>query len=381
MKKNIKKRIAIVLPDFAVIGAQRVALDYGLHFMKSGFDVVWISGDSGRSGNYDIEESNVHSFAPKLFSKVRGLRIFERAIRLANHFRNNKYDYVFSVTPLINRFLCLYKALKIIDANLVIEDHGYPPRSYIDEFPKLLIQLLYRHTEWLYGHANIMRTLTDDCRRYYIGRNKKINAVAFPNLMNFDRLEKFATKAIQPSKMADIVYIGRFETQKNISFLLECFAVLIKIPANESLKLFLIGYGSQESLLRKKIDFLGINDNVKLLSNSPENFAYLSYAKVFPLTSIWEGFPLVLIEAMYLGVAVVSVDCQTGPKEIIGTDSSRGWLVNENDRESFVKNLDIAINNNEERKARTRIAKSYVEQHLNIDLRFAEYLNIFFNKF
>lgn len=370
-----KLKITFVLPDLAVIGAQRVAIELGTNLARKGHEIIWLCGQGG-DWLGDLEDMQVQYFAPKIFSKVRLIRSLERIVRLAFSLKNCSSDVIVSVTPFMNRIVCLLKALRIFQARLVIEDHAYPPRSYADEFPSVFERALYSNSEWLYCYSDVMRALTSDSRNYYKQRHSKINVIEFPNLMNFRRLNELAARSVCLPKYeySELVYVGRFTSQKNVLFLIECFCELIKIRPT---KLSIIGYGSEEAMLRKRVRSLGLEDCVDFLKNSANNFHILKKAKVFPLVSLWEGFPLVLIEAMSLGVAVVSVDCRTGPSELIGVDSARGWLVKENDKNAFVQALREALEQDEERARRVANAYLYVQENLDIDKRLNEYVETF----
>jgi len=71
------------------------------------------------------------------------------------------------------------------------------------------------------------------------------------------------------------------------------------------------------------------------------------------------------------------VNCKTGPKELIGEDRSRGWLVPENDKAAFVNAVLGALENPIEYKEKTNRASRHVREYLNIDTRFGEYVDIF----
>ncbi len=364
------------MPDLSVIGAQRVAIDYGFQLEVEGYDVKFVCGLKG-IWESDVCESKVYYFSPLIFKSLRGLRVFEGFFVLALLIKRENYDVILSVTPLINRVLCFYKLLGLISGRLVIEEHAYPPRSNPDEFPNLLVRVFYSNTEWLYKYADVLRTLTEDTKLYYLSRQKKIKVIVFPNLMNLERIEKLANIPIEKSEVVDIIYIGRFTTQKNILFLISAFHSLTK---KINVTLGIIGYGVEEYLIKERVKELGLEEKVKFIENSKKNYALLKNAAIFPLVSLWEGFPLVLIEAMLLGVAVVSVDCRTGPRELIDGEKMRGWLVPENDLDSFVLALESALKDAVERKQRTVIACKYVVKNLNINRRFQEYINLFIEK-
>lgn len=370
-----KLTICFVLPDLAIIGAQRVAIELGRKLHAEGHAIHWLCGDGGTWLD-ELKEMEIHFFSPKTFPSVRGLRMLERLVRLGKSLADMKFDVVISVTPFMNRVVCLLKLLSACRAHLVIEDHAYPPRSYPDEFPRRWERLLYRHTEWLYGQADVMRTLTEDSLHYYQSRQPHLNAKAFPNLLDIERLRLSARAGIPEAaaEQTDLVYIGRFTTQKNLGFLIDCFARLLE---RRPTTLTIIGYGPEEAQLHQKIQDLGIGASVRFVQSGPDNLRHLSRAKVFPFVSRWEGFPLVLVEAMSVGAAIVSVDCKTGPRELLGVDSSRGWLVREDDPDAFVEALFEALSSEPERTRRTGNALAHVLENLDIRKKFPAYFKIF----
>lgn len=369
------KRIAIVLPNLSIIGAQRVAIEYGTRLIQHGYDIDWVCGGTGE-WEKELEKDKIKLFNARWLYKIRGVRILEQIVRLAIITHKKKYDVVLSVTPFYNRILCYLKKIKLLKSRLVIEDHAYPPRSYPDEFPNNVVRSMYLRTEKIYDQADIVRTLTNDSKVYYEKSKNNNNIVAQPNLMNISRVEKASEieiKAIS-SSLPELVYIGRFTTQKNIVFLLECAAELVK---KINFKLTIIGYGPQEELLHKKTSELNLQNIVSFVQSSDENYAILKRATLFPFVSIWEGFPLVLIESMIVETAIVSVDCRTGPREIIGENSERGWLTPENNKKAFINAIEEAINNKEMRERKTLAAKKYVLEELNIEKNFVKYIKIF----
>lgn len=88
---------------------------------------------------------------------------------------------------------------------------------------------------------------------------------------------------------------------------------------------------------------------------------YYSNAKVTVLTSLYEGFPNVLIEFIALGTPVVSFDCESGPSEII-LDGKNGYLVKYLDIEEFTQKLDLALKTNWDAKAIINSSKRYSKE-------------------
>src|SRR5690606_4579843 len=121
-------------------------------------------------------------------------------------------------------------------------------------------------------------------------------------------------------------------------YLLEAFCRL----EDKEVILKLLGKGSLENELKKLAKDLGIEDRVIFEGFQEDVISYIISAKVVALTSLYEGFPNVLVESIALGTPVVSFDCQSGPSEII-IDGVNGYLVKYLDKDDFAKKLDLAL--------------------------------------
>ncbi|HYN39397.1 MAG TPA: glycosyltransferase [Rhodospirillales bacterium] len=107
---------------------------------------------------------------------------------------------------------------------------------------------------------------------------------------------------------------GKFKPQKDFPTLLQAFA---KVRAVRPARLIVLGEGEGEGQLREMTTRLGIAQDVDFPGHVANPFAYYRRASVFVLSSVWEGLPNALIEAMACGCPVVSTDCPSGPCEIL----------------------------------------------------------------
>lgn len=126
--------------------------------------------------------------------------------------------------------------------------------------------------------------------------------------------EEPVTDLAAPSTGKLIVSCGRLTSQKNQSLLLQALALARKqIPVS----LWILGSGPLRAKLEGLARELGIAQAVTFLGFRPNPFKYISKAQALVLSSDWEGFGNVVVEAMALGIPVVSTECPFGPPEII----------------------------------------------------------------
>lgn len=132
-----------------------------------------------------------------------------------------------------------------------------------------------------------------------------------------------------------LLFFGRLEEQiKNFSLLLAAFS-LSKVY-KKGVKLVIMGDGSDRDFVLGKINELHIKEYVEVLPFQKEISPFIQHAHSTILTSRFEGFPMSVVESLASGTPVISVDCETGPREII-TDGHNGLLV-ENHNETALAN-------------------------------------------
>ncbi|HEV7890130.1 MAG TPA: glycosyltransferase [Pyrinomonadaceae bacterium] len=120
-----------------------------------------------------------------------------------------------------------------------------------------------------------------------------------------------------------VVACGRLKPLKGFAHLIDAVAEVRKtVPAH----LWIVGEGEQRAELERQAERLGLKDCVRLLGFQENPYRYMAAADVFVLSSLFEGFGNVIVEAMACGAPVVATDCPYGPREII-RDGENGLLV------------------------------------------------------
>ena len=163
--------------------------------------------------------------------------------------------------------------------------------------------------------------------------------------------EKVDHPFFTPKEIPVIVAIGRLVEPKGYPYLLRAFAkVMAEIPC----RLIIIGEGRDRKSLEKLVQQVGIERQVEFLGFQKNPFKYLARSDIFVLSSLWEGFALVIMEAMACGVPVIATRCPSGPEEII-TDGVNGLLVPVADETALAKAMLRLLN---DKHLATRLAQA-----------------------
>jgi glycosyltransferase involved in cell wall biosynthesis len=135
-----------------------------------------------------------------------------------------------------------------------------------------------------------------------------------------------------------ILTVGSFKDQKNHQLLLRSFSQMISAEA----RLMLVGTGQSEVNLRALAADLGIADRVIFAGFHPDPTPFYMTADLFVLSSDYEGFGNVIVEAMACGTPVVSTDCPSGPAEIL-ENGRYGRLVPVNNPSALATAMRVAL--------------------------------------
>ena len=124
-----------------------------------------------------------------------------------------------------------------------------------------------------------------------------------------------STRGIRTASARVILGVGRLVPQKDFQTLLRAFALLV--PDMPDIRLIVLGEGRERSRLQALAAELQVQERVALPGFSRNPYAHLGHTALFVLSSRWEGFANVIVEALACGTPVVATDCPSGPAEIL----------------------------------------------------------------
>ncbi len=111
-----------------------------------------------------------------------------------------------------------------------------------------------------------------------------------------------------------VLGVGRLAVQKDFPALVDAFAI---VRREHRARLVILGEGPERATIEAHIRRHGLEDSVALPGFVDNPYACMARAAVLALSSRWEGLPTVLIEGLAVGTPVVSIDCPSGPREIL----------------------------------------------------------------
>lgn len=306
-------RIAFFLPSLAGGGAEKRMLNLSAEFVKKGcaVDIVLAKAEGAYVSSVPAGVRVIDCNASRPIWAIPALSRYLRAERpqaLLSTITSANMAAIFASRIASPEIKCV-----ICEAS-----HLSTELRQTSTHNRVLIPLIIRR---LYPKAAAIvavsqRTAEDLAR--LAGVSRQSIKVIYNPVVSESLLEKSqyptSHRWLQHNRYPVIVGMGRLTKQKNFATLIRAFALLrARMPS----KLIILGEGEERPLLEHLCDSLGIADDVDLPGFEINPYPILSKASLFVLSSLWEGLPWVLVEALACGTKVLSTDCPGGPREIL----------------------------------------------------------------
>ena len=214
------------------------------------------------------------------------------------------------------------------------------------------------------GYDKIV-VLTDEDKELHWKDNDKVIVIPNPLTVQHKKRSILTNKTV--------ITAGRLVAQKNFFSLLRAWAIVHQSHPDWRLEIW--GEGNLKAELQCQIDLEGLRGNVQLMGYTDDIISKFAEASLFVCSSLFEGLPLVFVEAMSCGLPVVSNSCPCGPKEII-TENKDGFLVPIGDEQTMAERITYLIEHLDSRLTMGREAL-YKSKQYSIDNIISKWMVLF----
>ncbi len=338
------KKIAILLPDLRGGGAERISLVLAHEFARQGHMVEFVL--------MRIEgELLAEAQANFLVVDLGAARARQVPLALARYLQSNLPDALLAAMWPLTVLAPIGRALSGHSCKVLVSEHTILSAQYLSwgRLHRVALRssmaLGYRLADYRVGvSAGVVRDMAH-LAMMPVGRFQVIHNPVAPNSSPESQLLATVNSLWTMPPGARILSVGSFKAVKNQPLLLRAFARLAKLP---EARLMFLGTGAGEAALRRLADDLGIADKVIFAGFHLDPTPFYRTADLFVLSSDYEGFGNVIVEALASGTPVVSTDCPSGPSEIL--EAGRyGTLVPVGDVEALANAIESALSKTHDR--------------------------------
>ena len=338
MKEN--KVISFFIPNLTGGGAERFIVNLASEFSKRGFKVYLltcsIKGPYASEVYQDVELIDLNTtrtlFAlPKL---AMFLRTFQPSVLVSTIYHANMVSILAGMvsrakTKIIVRESNMHKTLK---------DSSSSYLAYKMTF--FFLKFLYRRCHAIVAVSEAMK---HELNQLISGISEKLHLVH--NFIDVDEIDKLVKEDVdhpwldKNSKIPVLLSVGRLSNQKNWPLLLKGFSELVK---TKEMRLVILGEGPKRQEIESMLTELDIQDHVSLPGFKQNPFSWMQKSDGFVLSSDAEGFPNVLVQALYCECKIISSDCESGPREIL-EEGKWGHLFKVGDVDDLILKLEESL--------------------------------------
>ncbi|MEY4475707.1 MAG: hypothetical protein RL248_1474 [Pseudomonadota bacterium] len=322
------KKIAFFGGDISHTGGtERASLALANYLVKDGYQVVIISLTGNTPPKFYADEriKLVSLFDEKKCFSLAYFSVFFRLRRIL-------IEESINVLIDVDTMLALFSTTALLGTK--IKHISWEHFNYKNNL-NIMSRKLARKVAAKY--ADTVVTLTEKDRGYWLEENKyPEKIISIPNPLPFKPLHKLVIK-----KTKTVLALGRLNHIKGFDLLINIWArIEERCP---DWKLIIAGDGEDRYLLLDKINELKLN-KIELLPSTSNVSDLYNQSDIYVMTSRFEGFPMVLLEAKAFGLPIIAYDCDTGPSELI-IDNEDGYLVPFDNSNMFVERLFLLIKN------------------------------------
>ena len=339
-------------------GAERVCVNLLNGFYKKGFDVSLLVLNLNKRVFFEEINKNINFFNLDV-AHTRGA-----FLKLGKFVLENDFKVILVFNYQLAILLILLRDILFLDYKIIVRNINTLSLLYKKEnsfwhkyFVNSLTKFFYKRADLIIAQSDGMKK--DLIKNYFIPYEKVITI----NNPVSKKIEDFAKSIdyIKFPKRYEVLFVGSLTEKKGVFYLLEAFSLIHK--KDSKLMLRIVGEGELKSKLLEFCKDLKIEKNVIFEDFTPDIAIYYLKARLTLLTSLYEGFPNVLIESLTLGTPVVAFDCPSGPSEII-ENGKNGYLVKYLDVKAFSETVLKALERDFDQKSVAMTALKYKNENI-----------------
>lgn len=347
-----KVSIIFILPDLETGGAERIVTTIANHLPRSTFEPkIMLLRKEG--GYLDFLESDVEVIDLKTQRIRNGLKPILQEIR------KRKPDLVFSGFGEVNAYLAMF--LRFFPKTKFIARETNVVSKHVTRREIRFFYKFYNNYDKIICQSDDM--MNDLLENFNI---KKEKLVKINNPVDFNFIEKKLAVSAKPKSFKDdfknVVAIGNLSARKGFDNLLKVFENL----KNEKILLHIVGDGRDKDMLHQMKSDFGL-ENVVFHGQQKNPYPFLKFADLFVLSSRYEGFPNVLLEAGACGTYALANNCPGGIQEII-QPKINGEIADIENFELFAEKIETILKDHHDEKIirnsiQSRFSKEIILQH------------------
>lgn len=363
-----EKKIAFLIESLSLGGIGRLTLLLSEEFAKEGYQVDLLL--MKKQGQY----------LKQVPSNVRVVDLNAKKLLLSSHLigsylKQEKPVVLISASERANIMALLAKKLFRVKSKVIISIHVNNSEAMTRQgaslYKRLVILAARRIYKWADQVVAVSRGVAEDVEKLFLVQRDKITVIYNPIISR--GLDEKANEALDhpwlnQNRFPVILGAGRLIRQKDFLTLIRSFDALKKEISD--IKLIILGEGKERLTLEKEIRNLGLTEDVSLPGYIDNPYSYMKRSSVFVLSSAWEGFGNVLVEALATGTPIVSTDCPSGPAEIL-VNGKYGNLVPVGDHKTLARAVLNVLKDPPDRKLLINRANDFtvdkaVEKYLDL---------------
>ena len=321
MKNIIKNKILIFVPNCNQGGTERVAIRLEKMFQSLNIESIIVTLCENK---YPYPLEGITHIFLGFDNENKVMRFNKRYKKLRTIIKEYKITHIISMGEYPN----ILNALMGEDVKKIARiTNSFSSLSIKNWLVYFLTKLFYKKLDLIVTPAKYLEIELQE----YFGIDTKIRTIY--NFIDIKSINNYREKRDKKR----VIHIGQLVKQKAQHYLIESFARVKE--EIEDVELVIIGKGEREKELKELVKSLNLERDVRFLGWQDNPFYWLQNSDVFVLTSLWEGMPNVLIEAMACKCPVISFDCPSGPNEIIDKPGENGILVEVGDVDKLTKEI------------------------------------------